>query len=107
MNLEELVKRDVKNAKINYLRALERSGVTLEELAQHEDLLKLRVQIAKAAAGFNEPVARLEQVSGYSALMIPSTGRVMCSACGHKRSRLVGDTLFYCPNCGARFEVRT
>ena len=107
MTLEELVKRDLKHAKINYIRALERSGATLAEIAQHEELLKLRVAIAKAAAGFCEPVARLEQVSGYTPLMIPSTGRVACSACGHKRSRLVGDTLYYCPNCGARFEVFT
>ena len=50
MTVNELVQRDVKHARIAYLRALQRKGSTDEEIAHLEELVKLREQIAKVVA---------------------------------------------------------
>ena len=32
------------------------------------------------------------------------TGHVRCTACNRMRTRLIGDVLKYCPNCGAKMR---
>ena len=45
MTIQELAARDLKRAKINYLKAKERSGTPADELAHLKELMKLRERI--------------------------------------------------------------